>query len=292
MEQLGTITWQTEFVEVVSSGKPFLILCLDRTYARYLTLVQATGTAPLADADDSNLVTTLSMVEREYRGTIIQFPESGFREQLRRQLGRLLQLGLGLIEQQSRRAFLLKMSSDPSALSAQQIQWAVDLAGDDLADKTSRKSAISALAELSAATEELATDLLGSAEQGVQRLAFDRLVDLYTTRPPDPEFLRNAVEIANRSTDVGLGRRLIQSLFEMDIAQAFVALESLDLSDVGLRSRITDQLELYERQILDDGLVAEALALAERCQTESRSPRWQQRLKAFVARHTEQAEDS
>lgn len=289
MRALGTITWQTEFREVVLSGTPFLVLCLDETYERYRSLASGTlssGPSGLSDADEM-LMARLSVMEREHQITIVSFSEEGFADVLRRQLGTLFAIGLQLLESQNRRRFLRTMFTDASGLSAQQLDWTTELALDEMEDKGLRKQAVRALAECRAASEETTLALLDSPEQGVQRQAFQSLDQLYVDRPPDPDFLRSAVEIANQSDDVGIGRRLVTTLFDFDVGAALVALAELELTDVGRRRRITDQLEARQGEIGASGLMPQALVLARRCQSTEDSRDWKARLKAFIARYSE-----
>jgi hypothetical protein len=288
---LGSITWETEFREVLSSGKPFVVLCLDETYHRYLQLNQdASRPGAALTGEGIGLVSTLSRMEREFQVTVVAYPDGGFREVLRRQLGLLFSIGLGLVETQNRRQLLRTLFDDPRSLSAQQIEWTTELALDELEDKGARKRAINALVELAACTEEATVALLDSPEQGIQRLAFAQLAGLYAARPPEPAFLAEVVSIANRSDDVGVGRRMIPTLFSMDVSAAITALHAVDLDDVGMKRRIGEQLEMNEGEILGRGLRDDALRLAERCAGGNDPQGWRERLKAFIARNAPKVE--
>lgn len=285
---VGSITWTTEFREVVTSGKPFVMLCLDTTYSRYLNLSQAarSDTDHATESDDRVLLETLAAVERDHQVTIVPFPAAGFAEVLRRQLANTYAVSLRLLETQNRRRFLRTLFSDPESLTAHHLEWAIELALDEMEEKGPRKQAILALALRHAASEEVTLALLGSPDQGVQRLAFARLPDLYVERPPGRDFLIAVIEIANTTDDVGVARRLLPTLFEMDLTTALDALTSLNLSDIGLRRRLTEQLELHEDRIRDLGLVSAALRLAQRAQAGSDDQDWKKRLKQFIERHT------
>jgi hypothetical protein len=51
---------------------------------------------------------------------------------------------------------------------------------------------------------DTALGLIGSVEQGIQRLAVQHLCELHPTRPPEAGFLQNVVAVANHSDDIGL----------------------------------------------------------------------------------------
>ncbi|MDQ6523837.1 hypothetical protein RB608_09515 [Nocardioides sp. LHD-245] len=286
---LGSITWTTEFREVVTSGKPFVMLCLDSTYHRYLELSQAVRSdgEGAAGPGDQQLLETLATVERDHQVTIVPFPANGFGEVLRRQLANTFTLALQLLETQNRRRFLRTLFHAPESLPAHHLEWATELALDETEEKGPRKQAIVALALRRSATEDVALALLGSPEQGVQRLAFARLADLYIERPPRRDFLEAVVEIANTSDDVGVARRLLPTLFDMDLATALAALTELNLTDSGLRRRLIDQLELHEGRIGDLGLVPAALRLAERARVGTDEQDWKKRLTRFIERHAD-----
>lgn len=286
---LGSITWTAEFREVVTSGKPFLMLCLDSTYSRYLQLSQDArrGTDDIPDRDDQVLFETLAAVDRDYQVTIVPFPANGLAEVLRRQLANTYAVSLQLLEIQNRRRFLRTLFDNPESLTAHQLEWTTDLALDEMEAKGPRKQAILALALRHAASEEVTLALLGSLEQGVQRVAFAHLADLYHERPPNPTFLNAVIDIANMADDVGVARRLLPTIFDMDLATALEALTALNLSDIGLRRRLTDQLEWHEDRIRELRLVPAALRLAEGAQAGPDSQDWKKRLKRFIERHSD-----
>lgn len=78
------------------------------------------------------------------------------------------------------------------------------IALDEFEEKHKRKQALRALAARKALDEEPLYALLSSPEQGIQRLSFELLEQLYTPRPADPAFLEHLVVIANASDDVGV----------------------------------------------------------------------------------------
>lgn len=288
IEATGTITWQTEFREVISTGKPFVVLIRDSTYQRYAMLSQAGlgGEATTASSAERELVQILTEVEHDFQVTLIAFRDGGFADILRRQLSALFALGLKRVEIDNRRDFLHSMLHAPDRLTRQHLEWATELALDEGEDKAARKRAIQALAARRASSEDIALELLGSVEQGVQRLAFQLIGSLAGPDGPDEAFLREAIEIANQSDDVGLGRRLVGTYFELGLAPALRTLPSLVLTDVGLRRRIAEQLIAHEPEIIDQRLIPEALMLAARCSASGAESDWKARIKEFIHRHS------
>ena len=70
---------------------------------------------------------------------------------------------------------------------------------------------------------------------------------------------------ANASDDVGIARRFIPVLFEIDLAEAVRTLDGLDLSEIGTRRRLAAALEEHESAIRSIGLTSETAALG--CET-------------------------
>jgi hypothetical protein len=249
---LGSITWTTEFREVVTSGKPFVMLSLDSTYNRYLDLAQAArhDTDPATVADDRVLLETLAAVERDHQVTIVPFPEGGSRRYSAASLRTPTRCRSNCWRHRTPAASSGPCSPTPSRWPPTTWSGRPTSLSTRWRRRGARTQAILALALRLAATEEVTVALLGSPEQGVQRLAFARLPDLYVERPPGRDFLTAVIEIAN-TTDVGVTRRFLPILFEMDLTTALAALTALNPSDIGLRRRLTEQLELHEDRIRD-----------------------------------------
>lgn len=284
VESYGTITWRSEFQQAMRDGKPFLVLSLDSTYERYLTLIRhIADTAAIVDEGERSLVDLMRQLESEHELTIVQFRDGHFGDVLRRQLAGLFSHSLRLVAERSVRSALLPLLRDPLKLSKADLRLAAVVAVDELEAKSMRKFAITALAVRGGTDEETVTALLASLEQGVQRLAIDRLESLYRQRPPDRDFLDQCVAIANNSDDVGIARRLVPALFRLDVEGALYVLDGLDLGDVGTRRRVALALEQYESEIVEGQLVTLALGLASRCEIDA-EPAWRSRLRALVER--------
>lgn len=172
----------------------------------------------------------------------------------------------------------------PDKLSTRDLVVAEEIAVDEFEDKTIRKQAVLALLARGAASEDVVLNLVRSREQGVQRLAIANLPGLYRQRPPDPDFLADCVALANDADDVGLLRRLIPAVFEIDAAAAITALAGLDLTEIGTRRRLATALEANEEGIIRAGMNPAAIALLERCLQKSETEGWLARCRAYVER--------
>ncbi|MFI5501555.1 hypothetical protein ACIA5E_21035 [Nocardia asteroides] len=161
---------------------------------------------------------------------------------------------------------------------------ALRIAADELEEKILRKQAVVALAHNRGLSADDILTLLASDEQGVQRTTVLHLAELYRDRPADPDFFLHCVQIANASDDVGIGRRLIPVLLEIDLAAGVTALSHLDTSEIGTRRRIAEHLERHEGDIRDPRVKTDALALLARCLEDSNETGWKARCRQFHAR--------
>lgn len=288
VEGYGEITWTTELRAALTAGKPFLIMCLESTYQKYLTLTRAiTDRSAIADAGDQRLVAIISELESEQRqSTITPFRYGYFREALRHQLAALFMVLLGDQEKRNRHTAAAQVFGDPNNLTASDIEAAVELALDETEDKAIRKRAIRALAARGAVEEDAVRELLASSEQGIQRLAVQLLAEFFTGRIPDTEFFEYCVSIVNDSDDVGLARRLIPALLKIDLATAIGTLALLDTTEIGTRRRLAEALGATEEEIVRLDLSAQAVDLLHRCLQDSREAGWRARCRELVARLT------
>ncbi|UVS80563.1 hypothetical protein [Actinokineospora sp. UTMC 2448] len=284
IEKYGEITWSTELREARSAGKPFLVLCLDRTYTKYEVLRNnLTDTTGLRAEDDRLLLETIREMEFGWQLTLVPFSFGTFPQILRRQMATLFHLTLHAQQERNRRAAIARLAAEGERLTAEEQAIAVKIATDNLEEKNIRKRAVVALAR-SGVDPEVALELLSSDEQGVQRLAVEHLADLYRDRPVEPEFLAQCVQIANAADDVGITRRLIPTLLDLDVVAGISALNLLSVAEVGTRRRIAESLERYEEAIVAEGVRAEALALLARCLEDSSETGWKARCRQLHAR--------
>jgi hypothetical protein len=285
IRRYGEITWTTELREALRSGKPFLILCLKSTYDAYYALDRSLPDfSAISDPEQRKLFSMLHELRLEWKLTMVPFDHGDFREVYRREASALFLEGLRGLEKRFQRESLARLLGDPARLSNSDLVAAEETALDEIEDKNLRKAAIRALAERGAASPSTVTALIGSSEQGVQRLVVQLLPNLYKERPADPEFLADCVARGNESDDVGILRRLIPSLLELDTNGAIQAFEGLDLSEIGTRRRLASELEKYEHWLTDPTAKTAVAELLARCAQSTSEVGWLARCKAFRSR--------
>lgn len=284
VEAYGEITWRTELREALAIGKPILVFCLDRTYQVYKTLTREA--AGVRDPDKQKLVDILREVESERRLTIIPFSYGGFKDRFKSQLSRLTELALRQMEERNKRAAVARIFNEPTRLSRSELLVGAEIAVDEFENKIARKQAIRALAAHRAADEEIIIALMSSMEQGVQRLVIELLPQLYVPRPADPEFFAHCISVANRTADVGVARRLIPALVDIDLPAAVRAMATLELVESGARRRLAETLETYEQHMTDPEVIDGVCSLLARCLTSESELDWKTRCRAFYERLT------
>jgi hypothetical protein len=283
-EKYGAITWKTELQEALDSGRPFLILCLDSTYSDYLTLTGHVRPTAIADPDTRLLVEALTELESERQLTVTTFRYDTFAEIYRREAAKVFGAALEALTLRTRREALYGLLGAPADLTRQHLIAAEQLATDEFEDKNRRKLAVAALAARGAASPDVVLALLHSREQGVQRYAAQRLSELYTQRPPEPEFMEDCVTLANESDDVGIVRRLIPALLDVDLTEAIRAFEGLDKSEVGTRRRLAAELERREAEIRSAGLTTATATLLRACLAKTDEVGWLARCRSYLDR--------
>ncbi|MDQ6944924.1 MAG: hypothetical protein M3256_01345 [Actinomycetota bacterium] len=285
LRRYGDITWSTELQAALEAGKPFIVLCLDSTYQRYLTLLHhISDLSAILDQGERHLVEVLRDIERERQLTIVSFSVATVADTLQRQLAGLFKSGMALVQLRNQRAALALTMVNPDKLRREDLQRLAELAGDELEDKGPRKRAIRVLARAGGLDEEELLPVVESAEQGVQRLAVQELPGLYRMRPPNPSFLRQLVEIANQADDVGVARRLIASLIEIDLRTGMQALLDLSLNEEGSRRRLAQALVGKEREICDGNMQEIAIKLSDYCLKGPTGQDWKQACRDFQER--------
>lgn len=285
IEKYGEITFGTELRSALASGKPFIVLCHERTYQDYQTLRKhLTDVGAIREEGSRKLVAVIREMEYDWRLTITTFSYGTFTSVLRREIANLFHQILQTQQEKNRRVAVARLLGDRVRLSAEDLTVVVGIATDELEEKTLRKRAIMALADRGGVDEDTVLAFLSSAEQGVQRLAVQLLDKLYQVRPPEPEFLAQCAQVANESDDTGIVRRLIPSILRIDLAAAVEALENIDLSEVGTRRRIANLLEEYEMDIIAADLSTSVVELLARCLEDPQETGWKSRCRRLRER--------
>lgn len=285
LEAYGDVTWEAELDEALAEGTPFLILCLQDTYQKYLTLSR--GVADLrsvTEESDRALVSQLRAMESDMELTVVPFEYGYFGNVLRRQLSTLFGHALNSLAERNRRESVAQLLGEPTKLSRRQLEITASLAIDETEEKTRRKRAVQAIADRNSADMDTIMQLLRSTEQGVQRLTITLLSQLCAPHSPGLDFLSEFVAVANSSDDVGVARRLIPAVLDLSLPLGCDALLELEISETGLRRRLTDEIEAREAAIVDEGLSQVAVELLQACLVEQSGADWKTRCSELVDR--------
>jgi hypothetical protein len=252
LDRFGDITWNEELEEALNHGKPFVLLALESAWDRYSTLIhRLSDPSAIGSDDDRQMVDLLHRISSEYQLTVTSFSYTTFKEKLRAELAQLFGHGIQLIQRGNQRASLMEIMLGNNKLSHQQQHDAVALATDEYeANKLERKTALRRLAKDGFRDAELVLSACASREQGVQRLAFDLLSELLPT-PVDDELVRDVVQIATASDDIGVPRRLISGIARIQPLSLDVVLHAAGTTDEGVRRRAYEAVEEQWDEILE-----------------------------------------
>lgn len=280
----GEITWETELEEALSEGKPFLVLCLSRTWDEYLTL-RTVDPGAINDVSKRNMVRVLQQLDSHRQLSVAPFTMGKYGEVFRHEAAKIFRRGLATLAERARREQLNILMRDRSRMTWHDVARAEEMALDEFEEKGRRKLAIEALAEREGlANPSAVLDLIASSEQGVQRLAMDHLAALYRQRPPDAGFLDQCVAAANHSDDTGIARRLIPALFQIDPSGAINAARGLKLTDIGVRHRLADLLVENEHLLEEASLRTIGVELLSRCVGAGDNVDWKRRASDCLKR--------
>lgn len=283
VREIGQITWDVELTTALRHGKPFLLLCLEDTYHRYLELSrQATDRSALSP-DDRTLYDLLHRLAATLNLTAVPFARSYFRDVLRVQMSNLFADSLRLTQQRNQRDNVLASLRPSQTLNEYEQLVLGEIALDETEFVRVRKLAIHALLPVGVAEEEL-RELVGSATQGVARLAIEHLDELLQPDADVPDFLSYCVATVNDSDDVGLARRLIGKILDISLSNGIHALAKLDLTEIGVRRRLAGVLEAHEDAIRQAGLQLETADLLAHCLVKVSDDGWLVRGRAFLER--------
>lgn len=283
LRRYGDITWTHELEEALELGKPFLVLALESTWARYNTFLHALSDhRAISSPDDQQMVEVLRMISSDYQITVTPFNYDTFGKQLRMELSSLFEEGIRMISNHTQRASLLNALGNSGQLTRNQTSQLIALATDEYeVNKLERKTAIRRLAAEGVRDGDLLEDVCRSHEQGVQRLGFDLLPELIPL-PPSEDLLSELGHIAGKSDDVGVPRRLVTAVAQIQPAMLDVVLNATGATDEGVRRRAFEGVEQHWSEVVQNWGADRMTNFLHTC--EAKLPgqtRWLDRLRAL-----------
>lgn len=281
VHDVGQITWDVELNTALRHGKPFLLLCLEETYHRYLELTRSGVDSGSLGADDHALLGLLQRLDATLNLTAVPFARRYFRDALRVQMSNLFADSLHLVQQRNQRDNMLAGLRPGQTPSEYEQHVLIEIALDETEFVRVRKYAIGALIPVGVAGDEL-RELVGSPSQGVARLTIEHLDELVQPETDLCDFLAFCVATVNDSDDVGLARRLIAKILSISLPEGIHALKKVDLAEIGARRRLAGVLEAREDDIRCAGLQSEAADLLTRCLVKTSDDGWIARGRAFL----------
>lgn len=244
LEHYGDITWTHELQEALQLGKPFVVLALESAWMRYTTFHHSiTDASALLSQDDRSMVELIRIISSDYQITVTPFRYGTFKEKLRGELAGLFEEGVDLVYTRNQRSIILDALVEQEPLTRGQVEQLISLATDEYeVNKQARKLAIRRLAADGVRNDEVLLDLCRSSEQGIQRLGFDLMPQLMVL-PPDEDFVRELAEVASRSDDVGIARRLVMGLGKIEPTMTDFLVDMIMNAEEGLRRRAFEVVE-------------------------------------------------
>jgi len=283
IQEIGHITWDVELKTALRQGKPFLLLCLESTYHRYLQLSRSEVDHTTLVQSDQELVDILHQLDATLNLTAVPFARPYFRDVLRTQMSNLFSESLHLVQQRNQRDNVLASLRPGQNLSEYEQFILLQIALDETEFVRVRKLALRSLLPNRIPEDDL-RELVASPSQAIARLAIEHCDEFFPLDGDVSDFLDFCVATVNDSDDVGLARRLISKILSVSLTDGIRALRNLDMTEIGARRRLAIVLESYEDEIRQSGLQDEAADLMAKCLVKASEDGWIARGRAFLER--------
>lgn len=246
IEKSGEITWNTEFIETINSGKPFILLVHNQLQTAYFKHWVLNTNGYSDDHPFYRAFKTLDLLRS--RGiSIISFNSNQeFRTTLKMLILNEIEQGLVALQEKNKKKStvgnILKptyktyfLERKPSA----EENYYLEILFDQFQNKEVRKRLIYYFSIHKGLTDDQIIDLLNDSEQGISRMAAEKLPDLVNSTNNIPYIVDELIDFADQSGEVGIIRRSIAVAFSMDTKFTTKKIMSLfPAADIGTPKRI------------------------------------------------------
>lgn len=246
IETSGEITWNTEFIETLNSGKPFILLVhnqLQEDYFRHWVL------NPNAYADNHPFYRAFKTLDllRSRGISIIGFTsDKVFRTTLKMLILNEIEQGLIALQEKNKKKSTIGNILKPTyktffldKKSHTEENYYLEILFDQFQNKEVRKRLIYYFTLHKGLTDDQIIDLLNDSEQGISRMAAEKLPKLVDSGNNIPHIVDELIDFADQSGEVGIIRRSIAVAFSMDTKFTTKKIMSLfPAADIGTPKRI------------------------------------------------------
>lgn len=278
---VGHITWEVEFKHAIRDGKPFIVLCKDKTLEQYRIIKDKFD--GLVPDNFKELYNVLYEIEENRALTLVPFSTTEFKDELTRELCSEMEKALRKYTEYQRRKNSVYLLCSNVDLSSSDIKDLIDIVKDEYENKKIRKDIIDRLCNLRVLDGETVLDLIKSPEQGVSRLTIDNLASLLPLPAYTQDFLDDCVIAVSYTEDSGAERRLVSNILDLDLEKGLIAISRhLPLVEIGTKRRLAAELINHKNEIEKKGLKALVLPIAEECHKTASNKGWRDELQTFI----------
>ena len=226
------------------------------------------------------MVDLFRLISTDFELTVTPFEYATFKDVARGALSALFEEGARMLQARNARGALLQALGSQADLRQSQVSELISLACDDYeSDKLARKTAVRRLAAAGVRDEELVLDLARSREQGVQRLAFDLMPQLIPI-PISQDLISELATVVSQSDDVGISRRFISFVGEIDPLSLDVVFRAVGVNEEGNRRRAYEAVEQHAVEIREAWGDERLRTFLDECEAKSAGlVRWVVRLR-------------
>lgn len=275
MDKYGGITWETEYVAALMNGKPYSIFCIEHVAN---SAHSGTGKIIQEDATDdlAKNIRIMDMLTTTQKSPI-SFTTGQFPNLLRRELSNYLFDGVKLLQQQNSTSNVMKFIEEgdwDKLHEVTPIELEKNYLKDALMDRKKGRNLRKGILEFYKIHKLLSDDelilLMNDSEQGVYRKVMEDLPKLISEASNLDKLFKGAIEVSQTNTDIGVVRRAIISILDIDALRAITHLMKLfPTHDIGVPKRILESVNGNFDTIKDDFLVPEKkesyINLAKKC---------------------------
>lgn len=251
IQDVGDITWNTEYITAVNLGKPYILLCEEELADHYFKKLPEKGIKVHKNHKFFNAKPILDLLVAQKR-TIIRFDlnKGDFNKVLSRQINCELERAASQLQLYYRnRTVLERIRSEnyksyfAESITADKLEFFKKLLFDPFEHKELRKRILYFFTIYKGLTDEKIIELFEDSEQGISRMAVDQAPRLLTDNNNKEFIVKSLIQIIKDSQETGTIRRAISTIFEIDIQIGLKYIfELLPAYDIGTPKRILSWL--------------------------------------------------
>lgn len=286
-EKFGDITWDTEYLTAINSGKPLVIMCtthLANIYHQYFI----GGKIDVLDSNLKEIMALLGSLTLEERSICEYNDPDSFVETLNNKILHEISSGLKLLQLHNKKKGVYRILNNKNhaklleeSKTTYVTEYLTEILFDELENKEIRKRLIHYFTVNRILNNAQIIKLLKDDEQGVARCAANYLSELAGDYCDKDDLARSVLKSVEKdfSDDHGIMRRAVVSVLNLNFEAAIPELINVfPIDDIGIAKRILKwAIENFQdiKHVFDNNnnnLKIQFAELIEKCENYSSGP--------------------